>query len=921
MGNNQGDGKFGFSDQTRVDTGRGPTAAAGPDDDDDDPVEKTAAMSLADLGLDLDDEDDDEPVEKTTALSLDELRAAGAFDDDAPASDPAPAPAPAPAAPRVEKTAAMSLDEMLGQGAGGGGGAPAPPVEKTAAMSLDDMLGQGAGGGGGAPAAPRVEKTAAMSLDDMLGQGGGGGGGAPAPPVEKTAAMSLDEMLGQGAGGGGGEPPVEKTAAMSLAEMQGASGAAPAEKTAAMSLSDMMGAPAPEAPPPKLVVTDGNDQGTEFELTDDDILVGRGLDCGVVLGDASVSRKHFRLVRIATGYRLVDLGSGNGTKVDGQRVAELEMKTGMQISVGTTVLVWRQAEPVLRPPTAGSRKFADFGEGDDATRVSDLAALELLPDWADREGAPPADGTATMAVAQPQQSSGSGVPKVIVLVLTLILVLGGGFVALDAVAGLGVIFTTGPDPEELAKRKEEVKKAAEARELMGEGKEAFQEQKWHSARKKFSKALAIDKDIKGGQDGMLLAQSEIQAMKIVEDADKDLEDGSNLAALTKLKKVADSSFYYPNAVEMLKAAREAYITEKVTEARELEEAGNVAGALAAVQAALEESPEDMDALAFADELKRAHGEALADAGGSGGDTAGGGSAGGGDAKAGGSAGGGNTASAGGSAGGGGTAKSGGSKSSGGGTAKSGGSKSSGGGSTAKSGGGSSAKSGGSKSSGGGSAKSGKSTKSTKSGKSSGGKKAAKGSEAFSEALSKYSSGDFAGAKAAFDALSSGRGKKRDKSKAKRLSSAVGNFQTAWGAGIAAAKAFKTSKAISELSKARKIDSSISGAYQGRIKKELAKMHSYVAATANAKGDFGTAGKHARKALALDGSQAAAKAIYTDVQGKAQTWLEQAKKAAKSNPDKAMQLLSKVLAVFPRDDSRYTEAYTLLNELGSEEDDE
>ena len=35
----------------------------------------------------------------------------------------------------------------------------------------------------------------------------------------------------------------------------------------------------------------------------------------------------------------------------------------------------------------------------------------------------------------------------------------------------------------------------------------------------------------------------------------------------------------------------------------------------------------------------------------------------------------------------------------------------------------------------------------------------------------------------------------------------------------------------------------------------------------------------------------------------------------------IQLLSQVLAVFPRGDARYTEAYKLLNELGAEEDDD
>ena len=48
--------------------------------------------------------------------------------------------------------------------------------------------------------------------------------------------------------------------------------------------------------------------------------------------------------------------------------------------------------------------------------------------------------------------------------------------------------------------------------------------------------------------------------------------------------------------------------------------------------------------------------------------------------------------------------------------------------------------------------------------------------------------------------------------------------------------------------------------------------------------------------------------------------DEAKKSAKSNPDKAMQLLSRVVSIFPKEDARYKEAYKLLNELASEEED-
>ena len=138
--------------------------------------------------------------------------------------------------------------------------------------------------------------------------------------------------------------------------------------------------------------------------------------------------------------------------------------------------------------------------------------------------------------------------------------------------------------------------------------------------------------------------------------------------------------------------------------------------------------------------------------------------------------------------------------------------------------------------------------------------------------------------------------------------------------MSAAKALKAGSAISKLGRARRLDASISGSYSGRIKKTLAKMHGYKASRAYASGSLGVAGSNARKALSYDASLSAAKKIYNEVQAKAQGWLDTAKSAANKNPDKAISLLQKVVAVLPRSDPRYKTASSLLHKL-AEADDE
>ena len=127
-------------------------------------------------------------------------------------------------------------------------------------------------------------------------------------------------------------------------------------------------------------------------------------------------------------------------------------------------------------------------------------------------------------------------------------------------------------------------------------------------------------------------------------------------------------------------------------------------------------------------------------------------------------------------------------------------------------------------------------------------------------------------------------------------------------------------AIDALKKARKIDQSINGSWQKKIKRLLARQYAWKAERAYDQGDYAKAGKLARTAVNLDRTESAATRIYSEVQRKAESWLAKAKSMSASDPDRAQELLSKVLAVFPRDDSRYKSAYRLLNQLATDDDD-
>jgi pSer/pThr/pTyr-binding forkhead associated (FHA) protein len=88
----------------------------------------------------------------------------------------------------------------------------------------------------------------------------------------------------------------------------------------------------------RLIERTGPNPGMVFDLTKDVIVLGRDVGVDVVLGDSEVSREHARLTRTPGGYVLEDLGSTNGTFVNGQRLmAPRVLNPGDLVGLGETV--------------------------------------------------------------------------------------------------------------------------------------------------------------------------------------------------------------------------------------------------------------------------------------------------------------------------------------------------------------------------------------------------------------------------------------------------------------------------------------------------------------------------------------------------------------------------------------------------------
>ncbi len=95
--------------------------------------------------------------------------------------------------------------------------------------------------------------------------------------------------------------------------------------------------PAPVArPAPATLVLPS---GQRLAVTAQAVTIGRMPDCTIVINDPNVSRRHAEVRRGLHGTTVVDLGSTNGTKVNGQRIgAEHTLAAGDVITVGNTHL-------------------------------------------------------------------------------------------------------------------------------------------------------------------------------------------------------------------------------------------------------------------------------------------------------------------------------------------------------------------------------------------------------------------------------------------------------------------------------------------------------------------------------------------------------------------------------------------------------
>lgn len=121
----------------------------------------------------------------------------------------------------------------------------------------------------------------------------------------------------------------------------------------------------------KLILLQGG-EALPYDLGTDETVIGRHPDCGVQLDSNMVSRRHARVLRDDGAFFVEDLGSGNGTYLNGQRIqGRVRLNHDDRVKLGPILLRF-EGDPQARPPVR-SPNFV----------VGDAFNLELSPDEED----------------------------------------------------------------------------------------------------------------------------------------------------------------------------------------------------------------------------------------------------------------------------------------------------------------------------------------------------------------------------------------------------------------------------------------------------------------------------------------------------------------------------------------------------------
>lgn len=301
--------------------------------------------------------------------------------------------------------------------------------------------------------------------------------------------------------------------------------------------------PAAPANAAKLVCTAGPKAGTEFPLSDDAVVIGRAVDATLSIPDTSVSRRHVQLTRVPGGWSAADLGSGNGTQVNGETIeGEVRLHNGDVITIGDTELSFVDVENATDKRPLPARRTASAAE---------------VPVRRPPPGARPRVVTSRAKQVDPDaEKRKKRLTMYGVLGLLLLVMFGAGYKIqqkrkLDLVA---------------VQERRDAEHRAQLSNIFQEGKNLVRQGNWKDAQERFAEVKRLQPNYPAIDDYLKAADKEIPNQEQLAATAEALKQNKVAAAAEALGKVSADTQQF-QALANLKRQLEDKVIARITEAQ------------------------------------------------------------------------------------------------------------------------------------------------------------------------------------------------------------------------------------------------------------------------------------------------------------------------------------------------------------------
>ncbi|HEX5747890.1 MAG TPA: FHA domain-containing protein [Archangium sp.] len=360
----------------------------------------------------------------------------------------------------------------------------------------------------------------------------------------------------------------------------------------------------------RLVCSAGPCSGNEFALEEGEYVIGRANDNPICIPDTSVSRKHVLIRRVGGGWEVSDLGSGNGTLLNGEPLtSEMPLAHGDTLTLGDTELTFNDnsnatmmmpmpSAPPPRPGRGSARSPAPAAAPAEDAGGEEGGALAGVP----RRPPPRPEGrvrsTRGRAAATPADPNAQKRKKRLLILTAAVFVMLVGLLA--------VMKVQQQREAEVAARNEQLaqERRAAMDALFQDAKNLIRDGKWADAKAKLLELQELEPNYVQLPDYLARVEKEIPNQEAIDTAKAALEKDQLGPAATALAKVSKDTQLF-EAVRQLHTTLKDKADKRVRDALALFEQKQLDPSKAMVDDVLVAFPEHRDAKVVSEQVERA----------------------------------------------------------------------------------------------------------------------------------------------------------------------------------------------------------------------------------------------------------------------------------------------------------------------------